>query len=493
MKKVFNNIMRGVVALSIFAIAGCADTSIDSQPEAAANIQTDARESYDFTAISPMTVSFSVSANTPWRVESDAQWCTVTPSMSATSSLVETITISVEENTEYSPREATLTILGTDIDFVKTIAVKQDSNADLIVLTPSAPVAAGGENIEITVHSNKAWEYFALSDILQDADVKSGDGSGDATITVKVPANPGLSREGQFMIRTALEERTYTIMQDGMVLRTSVGAIALDWNEFEYTVPVDANIDWVAEITEGAESWLSVEKTNATTLVVKTLGYNKDFAVHEAEISIKPAVAVPGIDDVVIPVTHDMCYILDNAEIVENGVKLSFDLATTMLKTKFSFSQGKITIKFAEVSMSGARMMFDFWTTFAGGNSNWRTFLNSVKSYNGAAATMTKSQTGGGFSWVQHNFSTAAGEKHFDEDTINSLTLAEFELKLHADDRGTDYSLLFETSETTKLTVNPSRTLDDDANYNFTFGIAANQVNAGDYVVIESIDFEIYE
>ena len=501
MKKVFNNIMRGVVALSIFAIAGCADTSIDSQPEAAANIQTDARESYDFTAIAPMSASFSVSANTPWRVESDAQWCTVTPSMSASSSLVETITISVTENTEYTPREATVTILGTDIDFVRTVAIKQDSNADLIVLTPSAPVEAGGANVEITVHSNKAWEYFALTDILQNADITSGDGSGDATITIKVPANPGLSREGQFMIRTALEERTYTIMQDGMVLRTSIGAVNLGWDEFEYTVPVDANIDWVAKISEGAESWLAVEKTNATTLVVKALAYNELLMAKSAEIIISPAADIPGIDDIVIPVSQDICYTLHaSAEIVEGGVKFPLQAVTHFI-SKFRYRHGCFTIEFADgIQSVTSRLMFDMVHYSGDANvGNYRLFVATNDAQNSVDPPANRTRVQGGASMACTPWQTIFWTNEATRlpgDDCHKIQTIQYELKKNDAGAtvGRSYFKLTTGREVEVLQTIPAPADPEDMTHVMRFQLT-NQVAgaANDYFIIKSIKFEPYE
>lgn len=410
MKKLFGNIMRGTIALSMFAMGGCVDTSIDSQPEAEANIQTDARDSYDFTALSPMAVTFEVSANTPWRIESDAQWCKVTPSMSASSSLVETITVSVEENTAYSPREATVTILGTDIEFTKTVAIRQDSNADLIVLTPSAPVGAAGGPVEITVHSNKAWEYVALTDILKDADVKSGDGSGDAVVTINVPANPGLSREGNFMIRTALEERTYTIMQDGMVLRLDPDSNTLDFgwtgNETRNVIVV-ANVDWELKVPEDVD-WLNITVNEKQgTISVSPKGMLNNFKSKESVLTIE-AKNVTGLDPIEIPVSQDIPFILEENVIVNadgSATITNASLGTNAIKTKYSHILGTWTINIdtersgyntahynfiVDDAATGGAPFFKVWLTpdvahsgeTAGFNNNCMQISNDASSWN---------------------------------------------------------------------------------------------------------------
>lgn len=502
MKKLFGNIMRGMIALSMFAMGGCVDTSIDSQPEAEANIQTDARDSYDFTALSPMAVTFEVSANTPWRIESDAQWCKVTPSMSASSSLVETITVSVEENTAYSPREATVTILGTDIEFTKTVAIRQDSNADLIVLTPSAPVGAAGGPVEITVHSNKAWEYIALTDILQDADVKSGDGSGDAVVTINVPANPGLSREGSFMIRTALEERTYTIMQDGMVLRTSVGAVDLAWDEQEYIIPVEANIDWKATVSAGAESWLTVEKTNATSLVVRVTDYNELLTVKTAEITILPAADIAGIEEIVIPVSQDICYTLHaSAEVVDGGVRFPLNQAVTFFQSKFKYRHGRFTIELADgIQSVKSRLMLDMVHYTGDANiGNYRLFVTTNDVDNAGATPANRTRVQGGASMActpwQTIFWTSDATK-LTADDCHTITTIQYELKKNdaGSSVGRSYFKLASGREVEVLqTINAN---DDDADMKRVLKFQlVNQVagDADDHIIIKSVKFEPYE
>ena len=429
MKKLFDNIMRGVIALSMFAVAGCVENGIDSQPEAEANIQTDARESYDFTALSPMAVTFEVSANTPWRIESDAQWCTVTPSMSASSSLIETITVSVEENAGYSSRTATVTILGTDIDFTRTIAINQDANADLIVLTPSSPIPAGGGAVEITVHSNKAWEYIALTDILQDADIKSGDGSGDATVTLTVPANPGLTREGSFMIRTAIEERTYTMTQDGMVLRLDPASQSLDfgWNDLApRSVIVTSNVEWTVEVPEDLD-WvnITVDEKNGTVSVSPKAMLNT-FKNKEGVIQVVAKNAT-GLDPIEIPVSQEIPFILDASVIVNEDGSISITTATLGLnavKTRYSHVLGTWTIEI-DTARSGydtAHYNFIVDDAATGGAPFYKVWLTPDVSHSGETAGFNNNCmqiSNDGSTW---NAPSPAQRRNFDK-SINGTNL----------------------------------------------------------------------
>ena len=100
MKKLYSNtLMQLILALCTFSFVACQEFDIDSQPEGPLNIQIDALESYTALATSPSNVVFNISSNTPWTIESDQQWCKPTPSMSAASSLVSEIVVTMENNT----------------------------------------------------------------------------------------------------------------------------------------------------------------------------------------------------------------------------------------------------------------------------------------------------------------------------------------------------------------------------------------------------------
>ena len=114
MKKLYSNtLMQLILALCTFSFVACQEFDIDSQPEGPLNIQIDALESYTALATSPSNVVFNISSNTPWTIESDQQWCKPTPSMSAASSLVSEIVVTMENNTgDYKKTIESAVILG---------------------------------------------------------------------------------------------------------------------------------------------------------------------------------------------------------------------------------------------------------------------------------------------------------------------------------------------------------------------------------------------
>ena len=101
MKKLYRNtLMQLIVALCTFGFVACQEYDIDSQPAGALNIQIDAQDTYTANAISPSNIVFNISSNTPWNIACDADWCHVSPAMSAASSLVSEIVVSLDDNDE---------------------------------------------------------------------------------------------------------------------------------------------------------------------------------------------------------------------------------------------------------------------------------------------------------------------------------------------------------------------------------------------------------
>lgn len=99
MKKLYNNtLLQLILALCTFSFVACQEFDIDSQPEGPLNIQIDALEAYTALATSPSNIVFNISSNTPWTIESNQQWCKPTPTMSAASSLVSEIVVTLENN-----------------------------------------------------------------------------------------------------------------------------------------------------------------------------------------------------------------------------------------------------------------------------------------------------------------------------------------------------------------------------------------------------------
>ncbi|KAB5141027.1 BACON domain-containing protein, partial [Bacteroides thetaiotaomicron] len=222
MKKLYSNtLMQLILALCTFSFVACQEFDIDSQPEGPLNIQIDALESYTALATSPSNVVFNISSNTPWTIESDQQWCKPTPSMSAASSLVSEIVVTMENNTGKKARTAKLTIKAEGVEGTKVVTIEQASKEDLVVVPYDELVPTEGGSITFTIASNKAWEIIPSTAFLSNIDKTSGTGNEDAiaeTVTVTLPANAGAKRAGTLTVKTEFEEYTFTITQNGVII-----------------------------------------------------------------------------------------------------------------------------------------------------------------------------------------------------------------------------------------------------------------------------------
>ena len=296
MKKLYSNtLMQLIVALCTFSFVACQEYSIDSQPEGPLNIQIDAQDSYTALATSPSNVVFNISSNTPWTIESDAQWCVPTPSMSASSSLVSEIVVAMENNTGKQSRTAKLTIKAEGISNTKVITIEQVSKEKLVVVPYGELVATEGEEIQFSIISNKPWEIIPSISYVSDIDKKSGNGNEDGQeeiITVKIPANAGARREGTITVRTEFEEYSFTITQNGITIvqeedPANTTMAITNAGPSETTIKISSNKEWKVEVPKEYQSWLQAEAISDSELKLITTSYNPLFASRKGQVLIK--------------------------------------------------------------------------------------------------------------------------------------------------------------------------------------------------------------
>lgn len=111
MKKLsFYTILCCLAVVCTFSLNSCQEFNIDSQAEFPPLLETDAQSEYAVLAKSPNTIIFNISSNTPWKIESNKNWCVPTPAMSSASSLIAEVSVIMEENPDEQERTAILTI-----------------------------------------------------------------------------------------------------------------------------------------------------------------------------------------------------------------------------------------------------------------------------------------------------------------------------------------------------------------------------------------------
>lgn len=363
-----------VILCVMMGLTACQDYSIDSQPAGAPQVQCDALEQYNVESTGVDNIVFNISANTPWKItvstdDEDQSWCVPSPGVSSASGLVSEITVTIADNESNTPREATLTITGDNVDKKIVVKVVQGSKADLQVsgaATTEVFEVAGGTK-DITIRANRAWEIVYKNE--QDRNwlhfsQLSGEVNGVETVTigVTVDANESVKREATFIVKTENDEVEKVVMQKGATLEVVEEELekltALSANSSAtIEVPVSATINW--EIEAGTDTWIK-NPTKSGNKLTFTCETNYNFAPRTGTISLK---AVGSSMVYSIPVTQVgatfYCWGKENqtavdfpeGRITEKGVMLK---GTDAFRLAFpgEYKRGTFTWEFAEISIS---------------------------------------------------------------------------------------------------------------------------------------------
>lgn len=408
MKKLYNNtLMQLILALCTFSFVACQEFDIDSQPEGPLNIQIDALESYTALATSPSNVVFNISSNTPWTIESDQQWCKPTPSMSAASSLVSEIVVTMENNTGKKARTAKLTIKAEGVEGTKVVTIEQASKEDLVVVPYDELVPTEGGSITFTIASNKAWEIIPSTAFLSNIDKTSGTGNEDAiaeTVTVTLPANAGAKRAGTLTVKTEFEEYTFTITQNGVIIEleedpeSTTISMPGTGSGMEKTVLIRANKEWKVEVPKEYQSWLKAEALSETELKVTTTTTNNLMVNRVGHIIMKTKEVIDGFDGITFDISQGTAfwkeggadnYVVDE----ETGYMTLYDSG---IVTNYLFKKGRLAFDFESINLTGEDWIeFNMWPN--SGNTNFHLHFYANKESNFTCG-------GSGLNWTQKTF-----------------------------------------------------------------------------------------
>ena len=275
----------GVCAAAGFAVlAGCYETpAIDSQPDAEPQIVVDAKSSYTVASASADPVIFSISSNTPWYIENDAEgWCTVTPGASATSSLTEDITVTVDDNQVAEPRTATLTVTAEGVEEPVLVQIKQNALSKLEVSNVSGAIPQDGGDVTFTVLSDQEWKIVSNASWLTFS--TNGEAGSDNAVTVTASAGETTNmRSATVRIETAEDFRPVTITQEGAtVLKFSEADAAA--RTFAYggeskTFHVEASMLWSVSCDDPDVTITPFEGTTSGDITVTTAAAPADAVI----------------------------------------------------------------------------------------------------------------------------------------------------------------------------------------------------------------------
>lgn len=167
------------------------------------------------------TVRFTVKANVPYRVSTDADWM-----VQAVSGSSDEIVFTVSANESTSSREATITVTSEDGNLVRTVQVVQEGEAVYLDVSPSnISATAEGGKFTFTVNSNTQYTFTC-----SDNSWISVDGN-----LIVIGANTSTSqRKGNVTVRAAELVRVIEITQAGKKEETpSAGGSIEDFTENE--------------------------------------------------------------------------------------------------------------------------------------------------------------------------------------------------------------------------------------------------------------------
>ena len=306
---------RIIASLSIFlTAAACQQFDIDTQmtPEkelANLRLVCDAVDSYSFPSTNADDVTFNVSSNTPWTItrSSGADWCTVTPSSSSSSSLISDVVVSVADNDSGEDRTATLTLRGERVNKYYTITINQSRKGKLFVTPIAKNYVATGGPLSFTINTNMAWEVRTDVSWLS-FNRENGQPDPDGrTITVIATAEPSdvLERVATVTVVAGNDEESFTVTQKGSFDLTEItgtfpaaGATQELKLRTDLAWAVSADKDWVSFDKESGEGSSSVTVVNVTAaqnddvtrsavITVTAGGQIREFEIFQAGSSFE--------------------------------------------------------------------------------------------------------------------------------------------------------------------------------------------------------------
>lgn len=488
-----NILMQLVAALCLFNLSACQEDSIDSQPEMAPNVETDAEESY---VISPTTssIEFNISSNTPWNIECDQTWCIVTPDKSSVSSLTTSVSIIMERNTGWKSRKAHLTISGKDVEEKKIVEIVQNGRDEFVVDAFEEEIPSKGGKATFKIIANKVWKV-ETEDAFLTIDKASGSGNENGEVesfTIIFAPNEGFARDGKITIKTDTYAQEFTIHQAGHFLELENpddGIISLDGWATEKAIKINTDIDWQIFIAPEYAEWITAAPMSSNEVLLK-LKNNKLFVPRKGIVTLMTKEAMEGAKELNIELTQGILYMFPNgAQPDENGnIKItSANQGGTTIQAVYSYKKCHLTFEFEEVNLSsGSQLLFNMDGDRIGG---YATFYNYRMTCNGSFTTRNIVRPDG--TWEGNEQSVT-----FSDEELKTIRKVEIFIEDDpADNTKLRYRLLINGVEKASLGggTNPFALIPDKFPNGYGMYIQYPEAVDGDYLVVKSIDYEPYK
>ena len=291
------------------AAAACQQYEIDTQmtPEkeyANLRLVCDALTTYSVAASRPDNITFNVSSNSPWTVtrSGGAEWCTVTPSSSSSSSLISDVVVSFADNDSGEDRTATLTIQAERISKYYTVTITQAKKGKLYVTPVAQDFSAAGGPLTFTINTNVPWEIRTDVSWLHFSPEKGNPDPDGRTMTITATADASdvMERVATVTVIAGDDEETFDVTQKGGFEMTEIsgefpGAGGTQALKLRTDLPwsVSADKDWITFDKEegagdGKQTIINVtaapndDVARKAVITVSVAGEERTFEVRQA-------------------------------------------------------------------------------------------------------------------------------------------------------------------------------------------------------------------
>ena len=291
------------------AAAACQQFEIDTQmtPEkeyANLRLVCDALTTYTVSASRPDNITFNVSSNSPWTVtrSGGAEWCTVTPSSSSSSSLISDVVVSFADNDSGEDRTATLTIQAERISKYYTVTITQAKKGKLYVTPVAQDFSAAGGPLTFTINTNVPWEVRTDVSWLHFSPEKGNPDPDGRTMTITATADASdvMERVATVTVIAGDDEETFDVTQKGGFEMTEIsgefpGAGGTQALKLRTDLPwsVSADKDWITFDKEegagdGKQTVINVtaapndDVARKAVITVRVAGEERTFEVRQA-------------------------------------------------------------------------------------------------------------------------------------------------------------------------------------------------------------------
>ena len=311
-----------------------------------------------------------------------ASWCKISAKEGSKGTV--TIEVSVNQNTSYDERSASINFVCKDLS--RTIVVTQKQKDAVLISSERVDVGAEGKLISIKVDANVAYEFAVSQDAkswIIPADTK---GLVDSDVFFNVVANNDVAkRNGQIVFTSTAGKEVVTVYQDGETPSLVVSASERQFSDESGTLVVEvrSNMDVEVEIQPGC-TWLIESKTKSisTNSYVFTVARNSIRRIREAWIAFKNE-TYSSFDTVFV--SQDYHHILAENELLRSPSRgHRFELRTVGSDPEaysISLSHPWLSLAGQDSSEDGCRFKVEVQSAYSGEEPREGTVLVYEKGY----------------------------------------------------------------------------------------------------------------